>query len=348
MEWLGLQFMGDRTANGQLLIISSHNPYLVFLAFLVVCAACLATLHMYERACNAEKPAAKTVWRWVGASSLAGGIWAMHFICMLAYQSPLNVHYDLSITVGSLFIALLSAVIAMQVLVKPHVTRARLLVAALVFGSGICTMHYVGMSAMHSSHLQHYDPVLFVLSWLIAVSACYATLLLARALRSASGLVHQFFKYFISLVAHTVFQLHHRGGFGQHAPHLHGAQLVAHGRGQPGTEDGHRDRMSRAWLVQQPLHQVDAGLAGKHEVGDDEPRVAGLQRLHGVAHIGAGDQLDGQLFQRQLHEACDGGVVFNQQDPGQVHDGTWPGGRQAASAAGNSATSRGLWITFTP
>lgn len=201
MEWLGLQFMGDRTANGQLLIISSHNPYLVFLAFLVVCAACLATLHMYERACNAEKPAAKTVWRWVGASSLAGGIWAMHFICMLAYQSPLNVHYDLSITVGSLFIALLSAVIAMQVLVKPHVTRARLLVAALVFGSGICTMHYVGMSAMHSSHLQHYDPVLFVLSWLIAVSACYATLLLARALRSASGLVHQFFKYFISLVA---------------------------------------------------------------------------------------------------------------------------------------------------
>ncbi|WP_047278670.1 putative bifunctional diguanylate cyclase/phosphodiesterase [Pseudomonas lundensis] len=201
MEWLGLQFIEDNTANGKLLIASSHNPYLVFLAFLVVCAACLATLHMYERACNAEKPAAKTVWRWVGASSLAGGIWAMHFICMLAFQSPLNVHYDLSITIGSLFIALLSAVIAMQVLVKPHVTRARLLVAALVFGSGICAMHYVGMSAMHSSHLQHYDPMLFVLSWLIAVSACYASLLLARALRSASGLVHQFFKYFISLVA---------------------------------------------------------------------------------------------------------------------------------------------------
>lgn len=201
MEWLGLQFIEDNTANEKLLIASSHNPYLVFLAFLVVCAACLATLHMYERACNAEKPAAKTVWRWVGASSLAGGIWAMHFICMLAFQSPLNVHYDLSITIGSLFIALLSAVIAMQVLVKPHVTRARLLVAALVFGSGICAMHYVGMSAMHSSHLQHYDPMLFVLSWLIAVSACYASLLLARALRSASGLVHQFFKYFISLVA---------------------------------------------------------------------------------------------------------------------------------------------------
>ncbi|MBS5839770.1 MAG: EAL domain-containing protein [Pseudomonas sp.] len=201
MEWLGLQFIEDNTANGKLLIASSHNPYLVFLAFLVVCAACLATLHMYERACNAEKPAAKTVWRWVGASSLAGGIWAMHFICMLAFQSPLNVHYDLSITIGSLFIALLSAVIAMQVLVKPRVTRPRLLVAALVFGSGICAMHYVGMSAMHSSHLQHYDPMLFVLSLLIAVSACYASLLLARALRSASGLVHQFFKYFISLVA---------------------------------------------------------------------------------------------------------------------------------------------------
>ena len=217
MEWLGLQFIGDNTAGGQLLMTSSHNPYLVVLAFLVACAACLATLHMYERACNAEKPAAKTVWRWIGASSLAGGIWAMHFICMLAFESPLNVHYDLGITIGSLFIALLSAAIAMLALLQTPVTRRRLILAALVFGLGICTMHYVGMSAMHSSHLQQYDPVLFALSLLIAVAASYATLMLARSLRGTSGLAYQFFKYFISLAAGlAILSVHFIGMWAMH------------------------------------------------------------------------------------------------------------------------------------
>lgn len=59
MEWLGLQFIGEYTANGQMALNSSHNPYLVFLAFLVACAASLATLHMFERACNAENPRPK-------------------------------------------------------------------------------------------------------------------------------------------------------------------------------------------------------------------------------------------------------------------------------------------------
>ena len=217
MEWLGLQFIGDNTTDGQLLMTSSHNPYLVVLAFLVACAACLATLHMYERACNAEKPAAKTVWRWIGASSLAGGIWAMHFICMLAFESPLNVHYDLGITIGSLFIALLSAAIAMLALLQAPVTRRRQVLAALVFGLGICTMHYVGMSAMHSSHLQQYDPVLFALSLLIAVAASYVTLMLARSLRGTSGLAYQFFKYFISLAAGlAILSVHFIGMWAMH------------------------------------------------------------------------------------------------------------------------------------
>ena len=201
MEWLGLQFIGEHTANGQMALNSSHNPYLVFLAFLVACAASLATLHMFERACNAEKTTAKTVWRWIGACSLAGGIWAMHFICMLAFESPLNVHFDLGITIGSLFIVLLAAIIAMQILTQTPLTRLRLILTALVFGLGICTMHYVGMSAMHSSSQQHYNPALFTLSFVIAIVASYAALLLAKSLRTTSGLAHQFYKYAISLAA---------------------------------------------------------------------------------------------------------------------------------------------------
>ena len=74
MEWLDLQFFGPHLDNGQQLLNSSHNPYLVFLAWLVACAAVLAVLHMVERAANGEKTVAKNVWRWLGASCLAGGI----------------------------------------------------------------------------------------------------------------------------------------------------------------------------------------------------------------------------------------------------------------------------------
>ena len=199
MEWLGLQFLGEHTEHGQPLLSSSHNPYLVFLAYVVACASCLAALHMVERAANAEKTKAKTVWRWLGASCLAGGIWAMHFISMLAFESPIEVHYDLRITVGSLLIILIGAVITAQVLDHYAVSHTRLLLAALIFGLGICAMHYVGMSAMHSNSQQHYSPLLFALSLLLAISASFGGLLLAITLRSASGWRHQLFKYAISI-----------------------------------------------------------------------------------------------------------------------------------------------------
>ena len=126
MEWLDLQFFGPHMDNGRQLLYSSHNPYLVFLAYLVACAAALAVLHMVERTANSEKTMAKTVWRWLGASCLAGGIWAMHFISMLAFESQSETHYDLGITSVSLFIAWIGTLIAMQILNSPALSRVRL------------------------------------------------------------------------------------------------------------------------------------------------------------------------------------------------------------------------------
>jgi NO-binding membrane sensor protein with MHYT domain len=53
---------------------------------------------MAERVAHAEDPGSRRLWRWIGATCLAGGIWAMHFIGMLAFQAPIDIHYDLGIT----------------------------------------------------------------------------------------------------------------------------------------------------------------------------------------------------------------------------------------------------------
>lgn len=217
MDWLNWQFLNAHAEHTQQLISSSHNLYLVFIAWLVACAASLAALHMVERAANAEKPAAKTVWRWLGASCLAVGIWAMHFISMLAFESSLMVHYDLGITIGSLAIIWIAALMAMQMLNRLTFSRAHLLLAALIFGMGIGGMHYTGMSAMHSNSLKHYHATPVALSLLLAVGASYWSLQMAIALRSTQGLFHHFLKYAISITAGSaILSVHFIGMWAQH------------------------------------------------------------------------------------------------------------------------------------
>ena len=106
MDSSGLQLLAEPAEN-QLLLIGGYNPYLLFLAWLVACTACVATMNLLDRAANAEKAAAKTVWRWIGVSCLTIGIWAMHSICMLAFYSPLDSRYNAVIALGSLLIALI-------------------------------------------------------------------------------------------------------------------------------------------------------------------------------------------------------------------------------------------------
>ncbi|MDY7583939.1 EAL domain-containing protein [Pseudomonas sp. CCI3.1] len=123
MERLGLQLLGEPSDNAQLLLIGGYSPYLVFLAWLVACTACLATLNLLDRCANAEKAAAKNVWRWISVSCLATGIWAMYTICLLAFESPLESRYSLAVGVGSLLTALIAALVIVQVF--NHITTWR-------------------------------------------------------------------------------------------------------------------------------------------------------------------------------------------------------------------------------
>jgi NO-binding membrane sensor protein with MHYT domain len=200
MEWLGLQFVTELPDGGQVILDCTHNPLLVLVAYLVACAASFATLDMAERVGHAEDPGSQRVWRWIGATCLAGGIWAMHFIAMLAFQTPIEIHYELATTLFSLVIALLASWLAMHTLSVPHPSRVHYLKTAIVIGLGIAGMHYVGMAAMHSVATAYYEPLLFCLSIVIAISASFAALWVAGYLREGSGRFHQLFKYTAAII----------------------------------------------------------------------------------------------------------------------------------------------------
>ncbi|MGO4308269.1 putative bifunctional diguanylate cyclase/phosphodiesterase [Pseudomonas sp. KB_15] len=200
MEWLGLHFLTELPESGQVVLNCTHDPFLVLLAYLVACVGCFATLDMAERVAHAENSASKTRWRWVGSGCLAGGIWAMHFVAMLAFQTPIDLHYQLPVTVFSLTIALLAAWLAMHTLSLPELSFRQCLTSSIGIGLGIATMHYVGMTAMHSNAEVYYHPGLFALSIAIAIGAALAALLLAWYLRDGTGMLHQLFKYSASLL----------------------------------------------------------------------------------------------------------------------------------------------------
>ncbi|WP_460107242.1 putative bifunctional diguanylate cyclase/phosphodiesterase [Pseudomonas sp. S3_H04] len=200
MEWLGLQFVTELPESGQVILDCSHNPLLVMVAYLVACAASFATLDMAERVVNAEDPGSRRIWLWIGATCLAGGIWAMHFIGMLAFQTPIDIQYDLGITLFSLLIALLASWLAMQTLSEAQPSALHCLKTAFVIGLGIAGMHYVGMAAMKSSATAYYQPGLFALSVAIAIGASFAALWVARYLSEGGGVAHQLLKYSAALI----------------------------------------------------------------------------------------------------------------------------------------------------
>ncbi|WP_295473542.1 EAL domain-containing protein [uncultured Pseudomonas sp.] len=199
MDWPSLHvFVGTPDA-GQILLDCSHNIFLVALAFGVICAACYATMDVAERAVNVEVTRHRRVWKCLAALCLAGGVWAMHFISMLAFQAPLRLTFHMGITLASLLFVMFAGAVAVRSLGKPHLNTLDCLVSALLIGLGVSAMHYIGMAAVQSDAAQYYDPHLFTLSIMIAFLASLALLILPRLLRKNGGMFHQMFRYSISL-----------------------------------------------------------------------------------------------------------------------------------------------------
>jgi len=150
-------------------IPGSYNYALVLLSYLVAALGSYAFLQFATRIAELRDAGLRFSWLAIGAIAMGGGIWAMHFVAMLAHILPIPVSYDPGITALSIMPAILAAAIALHVVARPVVTTPRLLVGGTLMGAGIGAMHYTGMSAMQLDALVRYDPALFAASILVAV-----------------------------------------------------------------------------------------------------------------------------------------------------------------------------------
>jgi diguanylate cyclase len=166
----------------------AHDWHLVVLAGIVCFLASLTAISLFRRA-RATRGGTRLLWLVTAGVASGCGIWATHFIAILAYQPGVPIGFNIGLTALSLLAA---AVIAGTALTLPVVIRARWAppLGGVVIGGGVASMHYLGMWALEVPGRVTWAADLVVASILLGMAFGAAALALAvrfNAIRTKLG-----------------------------------------------------------------------------------------------------------------------------------------------------------------
>ena len=167
------------------MLTGTYETPLVLISILVAIVASYSALSLAGRVTEATGRT-RFAWTLGGAIAMGSGIWAMHFVGMLAFRLPIPIAYDIPITLVSLVLPIAASGLALWQVSRANLGPVRLGVSAVIMGVGINAMHYTGMAAMRMQPGIVYDPLLFALSVLIAVGASALALWIAFRLRRST------------------------------------------------------------------------------------------------------------------------------------------------------------------
>ena len=162
------------------------DPAVVVLSYLTAVLASFVALDLAQRVRTTDT-LLRRVWWLAGSLSLGSGIWAMHFIGMVALRLPFPVGYDTAITALSWLAAVGVSAIALHIAAQDTLTPGRLATGALSMGAGICGMHYIGMAALALAPGIRWNGVLVAASAAVATGASAAALIIFFWLRRLSA-----------------------------------------------------------------------------------------------------------------------------------------------------------------
>jgi NO-binding membrane sensor protein with MHYT domain len=160
-------------------LTTEHDWRLVVLAGTVCWLASAVAISLFHRA---RASRGRTRATWIGLDAAVGGcgIWATHFVAMLAYDPGAGAGYNLPVTLLSLFFAITIVAIGLCV----ALSSARQSVVALggaVIGGGVAAMHYTGMAALELPAFIVWSPGIVVAS--VVFGSLFAAMALVVAAR---------------------------------------------------------------------------------------------------------------------------------------------------------------------
>jgi NO-binding membrane sensor protein with MHYT domain len=158
-----------------------YDPILVIISILVSIVGAYACFDLVIRIPRDDYSVSRKLL--IGAAfAIGGSIWAMHFIAMLALKLPVEIRYDALTTIVSGLVSVSMTAVALLIVSTASYSLMRILVAGVIMGVGISSMHYVGMSAIRGNCGLSYSPVWVSLSVIIGMLASSASLWAAMKL----------------------------------------------------------------------------------------------------------------------------------------------------------------------
>jgi len=176
MRWSGMFRIYD-------CIASQHDLRLVVLAGIVCLLACFTALSLLDRA-RASGGRERLAWL-TGSAVVAGcGIWATHFVAMLAFRQNLPTGYDVNLTLLSIAIAIIVTWVGYYLAIElPGAAVGGGAIAGLAVGG----MHFVGMAALRVPAALSWDTSFVIVSIVIGVVFGAAAMKVECASQGAPG-----------------------------------------------------------------------------------------------------------------------------------------------------------------
>jgi two-component system sensor histidine kinase/response regulator len=168
-----------------LVLIGSYDYRLVALSIFIAMLASYAALDLSGRVTSAQGQM-RLLWLSGGAMAMGIGIWAMHYIGMLAFHLPVPVQYDWPTVLLSLLAAVCASAEALLVVSRPQMGLLRGVVGSIIMGGGIAAMHYIGMAAMRLPAMCAYSSTLVIVSVVLAIVISFVALSLAFHFRGVT------------------------------------------------------------------------------------------------------------------------------------------------------------------
>lgn len=199
----------DESMNPMTVLSGNYDYRLVALSVALAVFASYAALDLAGRVTTA-RGWVRVVWLGAGAVAMGLGIWAMHYVGMLALIMPMPVFYHLPTVMLSLFAAIAASAMALFVVSRPAMSPWQGIAGSVIMGSGIAAMHYIGMAAMRCSAVIVYDSRIVTLSIMLAIAISVVAMQLAFRLRDETRRSHR--KIIAAVVMGSAIPLMHYTG----------------------------------------------------------------------------------------------------------------------------------------
>lgn len=143
-------------------LVVEHDLKLVVLAALICFLSSYGAVTLLQRG-RSSAGKARAIWAVAAGIASGFGIWATHFIAMLAYDPGVVLGYQIDLTALSLAVAVVLTTMAL--LIATYAQGAvSWIVGGIVLGFGVACMHFLGMAALDVPGRIRWDWTLVVAS----------------------------------------------------------------------------------------------------------------------------------------------------------------------------------------